>query len=289
MASPSALRARLTEINEEMDALKARLRLLAIERRKVIGDLDCIVYPVLTLPPEITSEIFSHYVLDPHLGRPRTSTPSRGPFALAGVCQSWRDICFSTPCLWASLRIHPDQAWVADDFFHLKCCLQRAENHPLDLHVSACEPRSTLPMQIYSILSHYVPQIRAFTFSLDTPFSFPNEEIGGRVPLLTKLTVNITAKNNTPVMVTAFRDAPRLREVCLSGASLRWISLPWIQLTHLEYSDETVPSCLQVLEETPNLEVLDVSLARSHSDWVVVTARYLTLPRLHTLRFSYDP
>ncbi|KAF7349171.1 F-box domain-containing protein [Mycena sanguinolenta] len=320
MTSPSALRARLAELDEETDALESRLRLIATERGRVVDNLNSVVYPVVTLPPEITSEIFSHYILDPRLGRPRISnTPTRGPLTLAGICRSWRCICFSTNHLWASLRIYLDRSWVVDDFIHvLKCWLQcagidssqchrcnfsvidvgrlstvktndwfesSAGSHPLDLHVYGYE--STLSTKTLSVISQYSHQLRAFRFSIDTPYSFPNEEFRGRLPLLTNLGVTILTENDTPVMVTGFRDAPQLREASLSGASLQWISLPWIQLTHLEYSDEFMTSCLQVLHETPNLEVFDVYA--SYLDTGSQLPRHLTLSHLHTLRFSYDP
>ncbi|KAF8189988.1 hypothetical protein K438DRAFT_1832445 [Mycena galopus ATCC 62051] len=286
--SPSVLRARLTEIDEEMDALEARLRSLAAERRQVVDGLNLIVYPVLSLPPEITSKIFTHYVHDPNIGRWRRCIPGRGPLTLASVCRSWRGICFSTRPLWASLRIYPARSWVMDDFLHLlKCWLQRAGNHPLDLQLFECGPGSTMTVKIFSVISHYSSQIRTLAFSLDAPFSFPNPEIVGRLPLLTKLAVNILAEHDSPpVLTTAFSNAPRLREVRLSGASLQWITLPWIQLTHLEFSDESVSKCLQVLKDTSNLEVLEIYLPSM--DMEPLPPQHLTLPHLHTLKFSYD-
>ncbi|KAF7367524.1 F-box domain-containing protein [Mycena sanguinolenta] len=285
MKSPSALRARLRDLTEEMDALESEIRVLAKERQRVMDDLDSIIYPVLTLPPEITSEIFSNYVMDPCLGRPR-STPSRGPLTLAAVCHSWRRICFSTQPFWASLRIHPDPSWVVDDFVHiLECWLQRAGNHPLDLDISACE--QTPFMKIFSVISNHSSQLRALTFSLEPSFPFPNDEFQGHLPLLSKLTVHILAEEDDdhPAMVTAFHDAPRLREVQLFWTSFNSIALPWIQLTHLGLSEESVSSALRILQETPNLEVLEVYF----SDMVREPPQSLTLHHLHTLKFIYDP
>ncbi|KAJ7872798.1 hypothetical protein B0H14DRAFT_159229 [Mycena olivaceomarginata] len=289
--SPSALRVRLAELDEEKDALESRLRFLANERRKIVHGLNAVKYPVLTLPQEITSEIFTHYVHDPHLGRPGRDPQGRGPLALAGVCRSWRDICFTTCTLWASLRIYPDRFRV-DDFIHLlECWLQRAGNHPLDLHIFGCaKPESTIPMKIFGAISHYSSRIRTFSFTLDTPYSFPNAKIQGRLPLLTKLDVNIIADElDCPRFMTAFSDAPHLRQVRLAGASIQWISLPWIQLTHLEITDVSVSSCLQILKQTPNLEVLDVFLPQPDTELEPLALRPLALPHLHTLTFSYDP
>ncbi|KAJ7452781.1 hypothetical protein B0H11DRAFT_2245815 [Mycena galericulata] len=89
--------------------------------------------------------------------------------------------------------------------------------------------------------------------------------------------------HEVPGAVTAFIDAPHLREVQLSGASLRWISLPWIQLTSLKFSDESISNCLELLEQTPNLEVLGVGELTRPSGGMP----HLTLSRLHTLEFQY--
>ncbi|KAJ7914042.1 hypothetical protein B0H13DRAFT_2463676 [Mycena leptocephala] len=282
--SPAALRTRLADLDAEMDALELRLRSLASERRRVVLSLKSIIYPVLTLSSEITSRIFSHYVNEPHVGR--TRTPGRGPLTLASVCRSWRDLCISVRSLWASLRIYPDSSWVIEEFLRfLQCWIQRAGNHPLDLHVFRSEPGTTT-MDILSFLAPYSVQLHTLGFTLDKPFSFPNAQFQKKLPLLEKLVVNVITESDHPVIMTAFSDAPRLRQVRLSGASRQWISLPWIQLTHLEFSDESVPSCLQILQETSNLEILDVYLPGWESN--SLRPPPLTLPHLHTLRFRYD-
>ncbi|KAF7367559.1 F-box domain-containing protein [Mycena sanguinolenta] len=243
---------------------------------------NSVVSPVLALPPEITSEIFFYYVLDPCLGHSGTFTPSRGPLTLAAVCQSWRDICFSTPCLWASLRIYPNKSWVVDDFIYfLKCWLRRAGNHPLDLHID----NSILSTKILSVICHHAPQLRTLGFSLDASRSFPSDEIWGSLPLLRKLAVRMP-KDDSPVAITAFRDVPHLRELRLTGTSLRCISLPWIQLTRLEFWGESAFSCVQVLKETPNLEVLEVCLGGSPNVEPSHPSHVMLLPYLHTLKFT---
>ncbi|KAJ6600669.1 hypothetical protein B0H10DRAFT_695935 [Mycena sp. CBHHK59/15] len=285
-ASASSLRTRLAELDGEMDALESRLRLLAAERRRVVQGLNSIMYPVLTLPPEITAQIFSHYVDKPHIGR--TRTPGRGPLLLASVCRNWRDICLSMGSLWASLRLYPEShsSWDIEDLLSpLRSWLSRAGSHPLDLHVSRSSSASI--SKIFSFLSQYSSQWRTLGLTLDIPFPFPNDEIRGRIPCLTKLVVNMmTETDDEPVMMTAFSNAPCLREAQLCGVSLQWISLPWIQLTHLDFSHESVSTCVEVLKQTPKLEVLVVFLTRSwDSD---PPSALLTLPHLHTLKFLYD-
>ncbi|KAJ6509101.1 hypothetical protein DFH09DRAFT_1199151 [Mycena vulgaris] len=276
-ASRQSLRTRLVEIDEEM-------RLLTEERRRVIQGLDGIIYPVLTLPPEITTHIFSHCVYDPHIGHARV--PGYGPLPLASVCRRWRDICLSTGALWASLRVYPAR-YSRGDIDNLIGLLRRwhsrAGNHPLDLRLFSSHYTS----QIFSAISQYSHQWMALGLTLEMPFSFPNEVVWGRIPSLTTLVITVLNEpQDEPVMITAFRDAPSLREAELSGASLEWISLPWIQLARLELSDQSLSECVDILKETPNLEVLVVSHMFTLR---LQTTPPVLLPKLHTLRFTYDP
>ncbi|KAJ7249720.1 hypothetical protein B0H12DRAFT_1019546, partial [Mycena haematopus] len=60
--------------------------------------LDSVVYPVLTLPPEITSEIFCHCL--PTERQSDIVNPKEAPLVLTQVCGLWRNIAISTPELW---------------------------------------------------------------------------------------------------------------------------------------------------------------------------------------------
>ncbi|KAJ7486729.1 hypothetical protein FB451DRAFT_1026233, partial [Mycena latifolia] len=59
--------------------------------------VDDIIYPVLTLPPEITSEIFAKCV---EFEDKDFASPASAPSLLLQVCRSWRLIALATPSLW---------------------------------------------------------------------------------------------------------------------------------------------------------------------------------------------
>ncbi|KAJ7886719.1 hypothetical protein B0H13DRAFT_896328 [Mycena leptocephala] len=68
-------------------------------------------FPVLTLPAEVTAEIFVHCLT---LHGMRWSVPTYGieniaPVVLMGVCRTWRDIALTTPALWSSLDLRFDR------------------------------------------------------------------------------------------------------------------------------------------------------------------------------------
>ncbi|KAJ7762607.1 hypothetical protein B0H16DRAFT_1263925, partial [Mycena metata] len=71
-------------------------RRLTEEKITIQRSLDSIVYPVLTLPVEITTEIFVRCL-------PRYSAYPSGnvaPMLLGRICRQWRNIACSTPRLW---------------------------------------------------------------------------------------------------------------------------------------------------------------------------------------------
>ncbi|KAJ7749703.1 hypothetical protein B0H16DRAFT_1420221 [Mycena metata] len=66
-----------------------------VERKTVVKlQLASVVYPVLTLPGEITSEIFLRCTRSKY---PSAKTP---PLLFLEICRTWRSIALSTPALW---------------------------------------------------------------------------------------------------------------------------------------------------------------------------------------------
>ncbi|KAJ7433068.1 hypothetical protein B0H11DRAFT_1662082, partial [Mycena galericulata] len=91
---------RLAELDATISEHRLRIRELEDIRKVVQQGLDRVVYPVLTLPPEITSEIFRQCL--PPLEGPHTSllNVKQAPLLLLQVCATWRSLAMSTPCLW---------------------------------------------------------------------------------------------------------------------------------------------------------------------------------------------
>ncbi|KAJ6571486.1 hypothetical protein B0H19DRAFT_1130095 [Mycena capillaripes] len=234
-----------------------------------------------TLPPEIISEIFSHFV------KKRVAIPRReeedGPLVLATVCRTWLQICFSTPSLWASVVIRDAVEWDWKDDVPLRFLerwLSRAKTHPLDITIYA--PSSELS-RVYPILSQYSTQWQRFAFLLDD--DFPTDMFYGRVSALT--TLELFLDEDILVKCSTFSEAPSLREVTLRSLPsepLQVILLPWIQLTHLKLGGyRSLHDSLEILQETPNLEVLDIKV----EDEPTATSLQPTLARLHTFIFSF--
>ncbi|KAJ7068769.1 hypothetical protein C8F01DRAFT_963465, partial [Mycena amicta] len=62
--------------------------------------------PVLTLPPEILSEIFLHCLLEPDQPVPKLNPERpRAPLLLLQICRTWRNVAIGTPRLWQRLSV----------------------------------------------------------------------------------------------------------------------------------------------------------------------------------------
>ncbi|KAJ6526327.1 hypothetical protein B0H19DRAFT_970621, partial [Mycena capillaripes] len=96
------LRANLAAIKAEIIRHKNELCILEKRERAVEERLAHVEYPVLALPPEITSRIFVECL--PGHGRVIPS-PNAAPLLLAQICRHWRDIALSTCQLWSSIYV----------------------------------------------------------------------------------------------------------------------------------------------------------------------------------------
>ncbi|KAJ7196713.1 hypothetical protein GGX14DRAFT_313776, partial [Mycena pura] len=76
-------------------------RQLMKEKIAIEEYLNLIVYPILTLLVELTSEIFLQ-CLPNEPDQPKTSI---APMLLGRICQQWRNIAYNTLQLWSEMNI----------------------------------------------------------------------------------------------------------------------------------------------------------------------------------------
>ncbi|KAJ7673777.1 hypothetical protein DFH06DRAFT_1081621 [Mycena polygramma] len=210
-----------------------------------------IVYPVLTLPPEITSEIFVQAV------NPLDKASSRSaPLLLLRICRLWRTIALSTPCLWAGLnfgfrRDEPTFSAQALGNF-AEGWLSRSHDLPVSLGFdylgAMSEDRVTQLLGAHASRLHHV-HIR---MSSDAVSGLQRI---GKLPELRSLSF-VTYIENLAIFqqVQTFCDAPRLREVALGcGITPHKLLLPWGQITTFSGERFTVTDCRRVLRDLPLL------------------------------------
>ncbi|KAJ7243960.1 hypothetical protein C8J57DRAFT_1191488 [Mycena rebaudengoi] len=275
------LRAQLAKIDDEVATLQSKLQLLSEKRQTIFRRLDAVIYPVLTLPSEITAEIFMHYLGNFPVITHERALKTYPPLLLASVCREWRRVALSFPRLWATLRLKWDLETVNCREHLLERWLLRAGSCPLDLDLSGSD--LTKSKSISSAIVQYAPQLRKLTLTPPqsaSHFSSATAPAQPCFPVLQTLTVDFTGRFDETI--TTFGDAPRLREVCISGGSRFRIDLPWNQLTRLDLNNSNVASSLKVLEQTPNLEALSFYTHTKFDD----DQTHVVMKKLHTLRFD---
>ncbi|KAJ7167747.1 hypothetical protein C8R46DRAFT_898276, partial [Mycena filopes] len=130
-----ALRARLAALDGSIARHKTALKELEKDRAGVETALKVFRYPVLTIPPEITSEIFLHCLPE------KLVPPSQAdaPLVFLSVCRAWRAVAISVPALWTSLCVDVNEipSSILLDEHRLPSILDvwfsRAPNSPLTL------------------------------------------------------------------------------------------------------------------------------------------------------------
>ncbi|KAJ7068667.1 hypothetical protein C8F01DRAFT_979029, partial [Mycena amicta] len=83
-----SLRAQISTIEQEI--LDDEIRLDAL-RRRLHALRQQAVFPIVSLPVEVTTEIFSHCA---------ASFPTTAALLLSRVCRAWREIALALPPLW---------------------------------------------------------------------------------------------------------------------------------------------------------------------------------------------
>ncbi|KAJ7123686.1 hypothetical protein C8R44DRAFT_784202 [Mycena epipterygia] len=327
LITANELRARLQRLDAEISQHEVSLRLLreAIaqhefalpslqeERRGVLEELrQSLIYPVLTLPFEITSQIFLDCLPEDSddAVRPYPSQ-DEAPLVFTRVCRDWREIAISTSTLWNRVHIdldsddgrgHLDAKWVA----LLDIWLHRSQPQPLS--VTICNRSYTDPHEtLVDVLDRHSQRWRDVTLKL--PFNhFSRLDAPTSLPVLERLTLSAHGSPDMINPISAFRHAPMLRHLCLeAGMHPSDVILPWEQLTTLEFYGASADDCLELLRLTPNVAscVLDIQFA-SHglalgspllslrsftfsgpAGWGML--RYLVMPVLEKLDLTRSP
>ncbi|KAJ7156539.1 hypothetical protein C8R43DRAFT_1106114 [Mycena crocata] len=245
-AAPTADRARgLKNVEAEILQLEQSL---SIQAR-----LDDLKYPALTLPNEITSEIFLHF-LPPYPKCP----PSSGllsPTLLTHICRKWREIALSTPTLWRAIWLDSD---IQPDFGSRKQILEswlvRSCSCPISIKVfDSCD---SVEEDILQALNPHALRWEYLEVDLD---GAPLHIIDGLTPLLRELKLHLDGSLSCLV---SLKDAPLLRTVFLNDGATTNIILPWAQLTSLTLDDVYPKQCTPILLQTCNLVHCQLGLTR---------------------------
>ncbi|KAF7321058.1 F-box domain-containing protein [Mycena chlorophos] len=276
----AALRDALAQVDTEIIQWKARLAQLEARREGILDSLDTIVYPVLSLPVEITAEIFRHYVERAWIGGPSNT---QGPVVLAAVCRTWREIALSLPALWSNIWLDgmendPDEERKQmERLFALH--LARTGQHPLKLDANTMSFDESFAQRLIGVSARW----EELSLQILSPDVFPQDIL--HLPALRDLCVTCDSDeflDNDSEPIIAFSDAPALRKLQLSDVLVEMIVLPWAQLTELVLKDLFPHHCVEILAHTTSLRDLTLEQTRTPHDPAapVITSSTVTMLKI---------
>jgi hypothetical protein len=123
---------RSLSVSENLREPERALATLRAEKTQVQGRLDSYKYPVLTLPNEIVSEIFVHF-LPPYPQCPPLSG-ILSPNTLTRICRQWREVALATPALWRAIGLSDHRISFEQQHHITINWLKRSRHCPLKFH-----------------------------------------------------------------------------------------------------------------------------------------------------------
>ncbi|KAK6997024.1 F-box domain-containing protein [Favolaschia claudopus] len=267
--------AQILELERQISALQKSISSLRSAKHIPQKRLDAYKYPVLTLPNEIISEIFLHFLppypdYPPFIGR-------LSPFLLTHICHLWREIAIATPKLWRTIAHTQWYPYV--NFVPLTALyLERARGCPLSVH--RAESHGGFPSLIpYRSRWEHVKLYRVYNWPL---------MLAGPMPRLRTLHIlDVPPVPQPSPIVFTLEHAPLLRILdmpILDAAHLP--KLPWGQLTSLTLQTVRLHQLVSILEQSPDLMELRCFIHYC-SDFILPPSGIPSLHRLTRLSLDY--
>ncbi|KAJ7290234.1 hypothetical protein C8J57DRAFT_338937 [Mycena rebaudengoi] len=285
-------RDRLASLAVEIEAVSAYLNKISAEHAEVQTELDSIIYPILTIPPEVTSDIFVHC-----LGEPDPSI-SIAPLLLGRICRSWRSISCSTPALWGSLTITlPLSAPGRQKLYNLLCLwLSRSGSYPFELAVFSSYSKEQISHTFFPTILEHAHHLESITLHLLLPDleQFLDIKFSDGFPILKRFEIIQTGMDTSsrPVSFSAITNSACLTNVAVDGELLgRPLprTIPWAQLTTFFGMDFGLDQVCEVLTLASSLQVCDINFGAGNVDEALLSQHAtVTHTRLHILSLRRD-
>ncbi|KAF8182149.1 hypothetical protein K438DRAFT_1162483 [Mycena galopus ATCC 62051] len=255
------LRRRLAELDEQIAEHRRVLHELEETRIAVERELFASPFPVLSLPAEVTAEIFIR-CLPPfaNLGWSRRidEYENAAPVSLMRVCHAWRDIAIATSTLWSVLDVPFDI--ISASFASKQGCgedfidrwLARAGQRPLSFvfrAITGWEPGEDdiepFPPRMRDLIHCYSHRLQYLELYTIAPHIHHLGLDSTEFPVLERVSLNCDAPagdrfwDGQATVVNIFSHAPQFHELLrhprptddtIFRANI-WVALPWSQLT----------------------------------------------------------
>ncbi|KAJ7462155.1 hypothetical protein FB451DRAFT_479969 [Mycena latifolia] len=253
------LRKIVADTAPEIIHYQSLLQKLLAKRDSAQLELDSIVYPVLTLPPEITAKIFHDCLPTSYTDRERNgSNPQEAPILLSHVCRMWREITIGTPALWTTMDLEICDVESADIF---KTWLSRTGALPLSVKLDFELDEDAIG-GIFEVFAEHSHKMQSIELEIYIEQLQALEKVGDHCsfPLLQMLSIHFFDADDYDLVddseipcIEIFSNSPLLCEVSLNEAPPSFISLPWHQLSKFTGKLYSIADCLQMLRLMANL------------------------------------
>lgn len=187
-----------------------------------------LVAPINRLPPEILHQIFFN-VVEPH--EVIRLAPSKLPWIISHVCQSWRYQALSLSSLWAQITIHfwQSPSILSSMFRRAKVLLKRSRRSFLYVYLDLIPPSATSLLQVNALLQHSHRWRGLYIRCSPSSAISALRSIQGHIQSLVSLDIHVMEGADSLTFQTdrTFQDAPQLRHVAIRGSTYFDFSLPF--------------------------------------------------------------
>jgi hypothetical protein len=277
MSALAADRARVADLAAQILRLpESSLSALRTEKALAEKRIDAYKYPVLTLPNEIPSGIFLHFL--PNYPNCPPLTGNFSPTLLTQICRIWREIALDTSALWREIALsdEPDdipferQADIGDVW------LSGSGRCPLSICLDGNYDGNAV------LLAAIVPHRERWEYlKLNLSLSLP-PTIAGPMPLLRHLDFEVREfADDTDVVQVVLLELPLLRTSILNDLAASRVVLPWAHLTSLTLKHVFPQEWIPILQQTSNLVHCDLRLYPIYGQSPEIPD--ITLPHLESL------
>ncbi|KAK6978083.1 F-box domain-containing protein [Favolaschia claudopus] len=265
--------AEIQELEDQISALEKSIDAIRAVQQRVKDRLNAYKYPVLTLPTEITSEIFLHF-LPPYPDPPPLVGPL-SPVTLTQICRTWREIAIATPALWKAINLaegHVDVVALATLW------LPRAGNCLLSMKAGDWHRTNSIIIPYCNRCEHLaLHRGTSASLTFDTPLPFLR-------------TLHVSRNSSTRAASFSIQNAPLLREVKLPIPDGAQPALPWAQLTSLVLYEVRPNDCATIIRQTLQLISLhcEFRIRQGTHDQISIPPPDISLLQLKCLVFDFD-
>nr|GAT57126.1 predicted protein [Mycena chlorophos] len=235
--------------------------------------------PVLTLPNEITIEIFLWY----------SEETGELPLKLMAVCKHWRDIAVATPALWTGFELRSIRRLRGAEL--LNAWLPRSAPLPVDFDVQF-RGSEAYAQATYEAMAAHSSRWGCIQLSNAPPAIV--DQLSGPFPALQPLDLHVSERASDGLAMAAQGHAPifapKLRTLRFSPARIALSgllpSLPLGQVTTLTLSSDSTEELFNILALTQSLEILKLEQGYSMDPRPAPTNALLRLEHLQKLCVS---